>query len=551
MIALQLVRFARALVLACVAITGGSALADAGIGLDGVERQPLNTTAIAMFCVFVAVTLVITVWAARRNRTRDDFYVAGGDLSPFQNGTAIAGEFMSAASFLGFIAAIYASGFDSLVMIVGVMAAWPIMLCLIAEPLRNLGRYSFVDVLTHRLDPRRVRLLASVGSLFVLLFLLIAQTVAAGKLIELLFGLDYIVAVAITSALMLCYVLFGGMLATTWVQIIKAVLLFSGGLLLAGLVLARFGFDLSALMENAGKAHAKGPSILVPSVTGGDPIKTVSLAMSMLFGTLATPHILMRFFTVRDATAARNSVLVTTGFVAIFYLAVIIAGFGAIAILAPPTPYHAADGGLIGGVNMTALHLSHAMAGDLFLGFMTSVAFATILAVVAGVTVTWSATVAHDLYAELLHKGEVDEKREVWVSRISVLGFGVLAVIMGMAFEHQNVAFIGILALSIAASVNFPLLVLSIYWPGFTTRGALAGGLIGLVGSVGLILVGPMVMQSVLGYSEALFPYEQPTVFSMLAAFAGAWFFSVTDKSERGKAERAGFDQQMIEVAGN
>ena len=510
-----------------------------------IQQQSLNIPAISMFFIFVGLTLTITYWAAKRVNSRSDFYAAGGDLTGFQNGAAIAGDFMSAASFLGFCAAIYLTGFDALLLLVGVMAAWPIMMCLIAEPLRNLGQYTFVDVVSFRLERRPVRILSSLGALCVLIFHLIAQSVGAGKLIQLLFGLDYGLAVVLVAILMILYVSFGGMVATTWVQIIKAILLMIGAFIVAIATLAAFNFDLTALFDQAAQASVKGTEVMGPSSLSVDPFAALTLGLTMVAGTLGLPHILMRFFTVSDAHEARKSVLYSTIIVGSFYLMVIVIGIGAMALITNNPDYHDASGALVGGKNMVALHLAHAMAGNMFLGFMTAVAFATILAVVAGLTLSWVTTIAHDLYAEVICHGHADEKHELWISRSSALIFGGIAIGMGLAFEHQNVAFIGILALCVAASVNFPLLILSMYWGGLTTRGALIGGGTGLLTSVGLSVVGPMVLVDVMGFDEPLFNYQQPTIISMSLAFIAAWLFSVTDHSERAERERGSFLEQL------
>ncbi|MDF3936549.1 cation acetate symporter [Pseudomonas citronellolis] len=511
----------------------------------GTER-PLNWHAIGLFLAFVLITLGITRWAALRTRSTADFYTAGGGLTGMQNGLAIAGDMISAASFLGISAMMFASGYDGLLYALGVLAGWPIILFLIAERLRNLGKYTFADVVAYRLEQTPIRITAAFGTLIVALLYLVAQMVGAGKLIELLFGLSYLQAVLVVGALMVCYVTFGGMLATTWVQIIKAVLLLSGTSFMAFMVLRHFGFSSEALFAAATEAHAKGVAIMAPGGLLANPVDAISLALGMMFGTAGLPHILMRFFTVSDAREARKSVFYATGFIGYFYLLLIAVGFGAIVMVGTDPVFRTAEGALIGGGNMVAVHLAQAVGGNLFLGFICAVTFATILAVVAGLALSAASAVSHDLYACVLRKGRATEREEMRVSRLATLGIGVLAVILGVLFESQNIAFLSGLVLAIAASVNFPVLFLSMYWRGLTTRGAVAGSLVGLLSAIVLLLLGPPVWVAVLGNAEALFPYSNPALFSMSAAFLAAWGFSVSDRSARAEAERGRYLAQFI-----
>ncbi len=512
---------------------------------DSAPKAPVNMTAISMFLAFVLVTLGITYWAARRTKTTADFYAAGGGITGFQNGLAIAGDYMSAASFLGIAGLVYTSGFDGLIYAIGFLVGWPIVLLLIAEPLRNLGKYTFADVASFRLQQKPIRILAASGSLVTVIFYLIAQLVGAGKLIEVLFGMPYQSAVIIVGVLMTLYVTFGGMLATTWVQLIKAILLLSGASLMALLVLWHFGFSFENMFAEATKVHTKGTAIMAPGTLVSDPISAISLGMALMFGTAGLPHILMRFFTVKDAVQARRSVFYATGFIGYFYILTFIIGFGAIVLLINHPDYFA-DGKLLGGTNMAAIHLSHALGGDILLGFISAVAFATILAVVSGLTLAGSSAISHDLYSTLVLKGQRDEKKEMRASRIATICLGVIAVLLGIVFENQNVAFMVGLAFCVAASANFPILLLSMYWRKLTTRGAVIGGSLGLLTALVLVVIGPTVWVDALHYEKAIFPFKYPAIFSVSVAFIGIWLFSITDKSANAKAEEAAFDAQFV-----
>ena len=515
--------------------------------LEGeVVKQATNYTAIVMFLVFIVATMGITKWAAKRNTSTSDYYTAGGSITGFQNGMAIAGDYMSAASFLGISALVFASGYDGLIYSIGFLVGWPIILFLIAERLRNLGKFTFSDVASYRLGQTQIRILSAFGSLTVVAFYLIAQMVGAGKLIQLLFGLDYLVAVVLVGVLMVMYVLFGGMLATTWVQIIKAILLLSGATFMAIMVMKHVGFDFGRLFSEAIAVHTKGESIMSPGGLVSDPISAISLGLALMFGTAGLPHILMRFFTVADAKEARKSVFYATGFIGYFYILTFIIGFGAILLVGTNPEFKDASGAIIGGNNMVAVHLASAVGGNLFLGFISAVAFATILAVVAGLTLAGASAVSHDLYACVIKKGKAREQDELKVTKITTLALGVVAILLGIAFEKQNIAFMVGLAFSIAASCNFPVLFLSMYWKGLTTRGALFGGILGLGTAVVLTILSPTVWVSILGNAQAIFPYEYPALFSMIVAFAATWLFSVTDQSQAASEERARFLPQFI-----
>lgn len=511
-----------------------------------VQKQATNYEAIIMFVVFVAATLAITYWASKRTRSRSDYYTAGGNITGFQNGLAMAGDFMSAASFLGISALVYTSGYDGLIYSLGFLVGWPMILFLIAERLRNLGRYTFADVASYRLQQKPIRTLSACGSLVVVALYLIAQMVGAGKLIQLLFGLDYHIAVVLVGILMVLYVLFGGMLATTWVQIIKAVLLLFGASFMAIMVMKTTGFSFNTLFTEAMAVHPKGSAIMQPGGLVKDPISALSLGLGLMFGTAGLPHILMRFFTVADAREARKSVFWATGFMGYFYFLTFIIGFGAILLVGANPAFKDASGALIGGTNMAAVHLSNAVGGSLFLGFISAVAFATILAVVAGLTLAGASAVSHDLYASVIRKGQATEREELRVSKITVLVLGVVAIALGILFEKQNIAFMVGLAFSIAASCNFPIILLSMYWSKLTTRGAMVGGWLGLLTAVVLMILGPTIWVQVLGHATPVYPYEYPALFSMLVAFVGTWLFSITDHSQQGALERAKFRGQFI-----
>ena len=543
----------------------GAAWAGGG-DLGQAEKQPINWTAISMFAVFVCATLWITKRAAAKTRSAADFYTAGGGITGFQNGLAIAGDYMSAASFLGISAAVMASGYDGLIYSIGFLVGWPVITFLMAEKLRNLGKFTFADVAAYRFQQTPIRAFAASGTLVVVAFYLIAQMVGAGQLIKLLFGLDYGYAVAIVGVLMMVYVLFGGMTATTWVQIIKACLLLAGASFMAFMVMWQFGFSPEALFakaveikvqaataaatnpEEAAGAAQKGLSIMAPGTFVKDPISAISFGMALMFGTAGLPHILMRFFTVPNAKEARKSVFWATTWIGYFYILTFIIGFGAIVLVSANPEFKDAAGGLLGGNNMAAVHLAKAVGGNVFLGFISAVAFATILAVVAGLTMSGASAVSHDLYAMVFKKGKADSASELKVSRITTLALGVVAVLLGIAFEKQNIAFMVSLAFAIAASANFPVLFLSLLWKDCTTRGAVIGGFLGLVSSVVLTVLSPSVWEATLGNEagSAPFPYTSPALFSMSIAFFGIWFFSITDRSKQAAKERDAFKAQQV-----
>lgn len=535
----------------------------AGGDLGQVEKQPINLVAIFMFAVFVIATLWITKWAAARTRSAADFYTAGGGITGFQNGLAIAGDFMSAASFLGISAAVMVNGYDGLIYSIGFLVGWPFLTFLMAERLRNLGKFTFADVAAYRFRQGPIRTFAAAGTLVVVAFYLIAQMVGAGQLIKLLFGLEYWMAVVIVGGLMMIYVLFGGMTATTWVQIIKACLLLAGASFMAFMVLYKFGFSPEAFFAEAIRikteaalgggasqedAVKQGLSIMAPGNFVKDPISTISFGMALMFGTAGLPHILMRFFTVPDAKEARKSVFWATTWIGYFYILTFIIGFGAIVLVSRNPEFLDAKGGLLGGGNMAAVHLATAVGGSVFLGFISAVAFATILAVVAGLTLSGASAVSHDLYSTVLKKGKADSTQELKVSRLTTLALGIVAVLLGIVFEKQNIAFMVSLAFAVAASANFPVLFMSVLWRNCTTRGAFAGGFVGLITAVVLTVLSPSVWESTLGNpaGSAMFPYTSPALFSMPAAFVTIWLVSLFDRSAQAAKDREGYEAQTV-----
>ena len=539
--------------LAAAALIGLIGLAQAaGADLGQAQKQATNWTAIAMFGVFVAATLWITKWAAAKTKSAADFYTAGGGITGFQNGLAIAGDYMSAASFLGISGLVFANGFDGLIFSIGWLVGWPVITFLMAERLRNLGKFTFADVASYRFAQTPTRVFAACGSLVVVAFYMIAQMVGAGQLIKLLFGMEYLYAEILVGSIMMMYVLFGGMTATTWVQIIKAVMLLGGATFMAFAVLLQFGFSPEAMFAKAVEVHSKKDAIMGPGALIKDPISAISVGMALMFGTAGLPHILMRFFTVPNAKEARKSVGWATTWIGYFYILTFIIGFGAITNLIPnPASYFVGGDvakGLVGGGNMAAVHLAGAVGGNWFLGFISAVAFATILAVVAGLTLSGASAVSHDLYASVWRHGRVDQAQELRVSKITTVCLGIVAVALGIAFEKENVAYMVMLAFVIAASANFPVLFMSVLWKGCTTRGAVTGGFVGLVMAVVLTIGSASVWEAVLGYPKgsAWFPYNSAAIFSITAAFFTIWLVSKLDRSARGAADRAGYAAQEV-----
>jgi len=454
-----------------------------------------NPIAITFFVIFVISTLAITYWAAKRTRTTKDFYAAGRSVTGFQNGLALAGDYMSAASFLGIAGLVSTKGYDGLIYSVGWLVGWPIIMFLISEPLRNLGKYTFADVVAYRLNQRPIRAAAAAGSLVVVLTYLIAQMVGAGTLIKLMFGLHFEIAVVIVGTLMISYVLFGGMIATTWVQIIKAALLLGGATLLVIMTLYHFGFSYGELFSQAQNLY--GSKFLEPGGLVTSPVDAFSLGLALMFGTAGLPHILMRFYTVPDARAARKSVFIATGFIGYFYILTVTIGFGAAVIVGQKLIMSVDKGG-----NMAGPLLAEALGGNIFLGFLAAVAFATILAVVSGLTLAGASAFSHDLFVGVIRRGVAAEKEEVKVAKIATVGLGVTAMLLGILFKGQNVAFLVGLTFAIAASANFPALAMSIMWKKFTTKGAVGSIYTGLIVATVLLILSPTVWVDIVHKNE-------------------------------------------------
>ena len=529
----------------------GAASADVSAALHNMFTLPADTShvnmkAVSMFLVFVAISLCITFWAAQRTKSTADFYTAGGKIGGFQNGLAITGDWCSSAALMGIAALIYSTGFDGLIYAVVPFGAWPLMMFLLADRLRNLGKYTVADIVSVRLARVPIRTLVAGASLAFVVGYLIVQMVGAGTLIANLFGLNYEMAQVIIGVLIVLYVAFGGMIATTYVQLIKAVLLLSGASFIVFCVLQRFGFSINGLYQAAVEAHPKGTAIMQPGMLLPDPVNAISCGVMLIFGGAAMPHVLMRFFTVPDAKEARRSVAWAATLIGYFYLLTFFIGYGAVAFVMKNPEFLDAKGVIIGGPNMAAIHLSKAMGGDILLGFISAVAFATIVAVVAGLTIAGASAISHDIYANILRHGQASDEEVVRVSRIAALGLGVLGIVLGIAFKGQNIAYLIVLPFTISSTVFFPVLFLCMYWRRLTTTGVVAGGWLGLASGVLMLIVGPTIWKDILGHAEPIFPYKYPALFSMSISFVTMIVVSLLDKSERGQAEVAGFDDQFV-----
>ncbi|MVT69429.1 cation/acetate symporter ActP [Bradyrhizobium pachyrhizi] len=505
-----------------------------------------STLSIGFFFAFMALTLAITYWAARRTRTTEHFFAAGGQVTPWQNGWALAGDFLSAAALLGIAGIVTSNGFDGMIYSIGWLVGWPIILFLIVEPLRNVGRFTFADVVAYRLRQRPVRLAGAIGTLAVILFYLIAQMVATGSLIKLLFGLPYTWSVIVVGSVMLVYVLFGGMLATTWVQVVKAVLLMGGGILLALLVLTHF--DMNPLKLFAAASEKYGTRVLQPGskVVSGQ-WDAISLGLGLMFGTAAMPHVLMRAYTVKDSKAARLSILYATGLIGVFHLMVFIIGFGAMVLVGAEAVAKAGGGG-----NMAAPLLALTVGGNAFFGFICAVAFATMLAVVAGLTLSGVATLCHDVWTNVIRNGTASEAEQLKVARVATVLISILAIGLGIAFEGQNVAFMAGLAFSIACAANFPSLVLAITWRHFTTPAAVASILVGTLSSLVLIYLSPTIQVDILGKPLAAIEHQwwfvslrNPAIISMPLSFAVAILLSLVTRE---KNANLAFDEMQRRI---
>jgi cation/acetate symporter len=535
--------------LLALAVAGGAIAAGADLG--NTAKQATNWTAIVMFGIFVGGTLFITKWAASKTKSAADFYTGGGGITGFQNGLAIAGDYMSAASFLGISGLVFANGFDGLIFSIGWLVGWPVITFLMAERLRNLGKFTFADVASYRFAQTPVRIFAASASLVIVAFYMIAQMVGAGQLIKVLFGMDYVYAEILVGIVMMMYVLFGGMTATTWVQIIKACMLLAGASFMAFSVMMQYGFSPEALFTKAVEVHSKHDALMSPGALIKDPVSAISVGMALMFGTAGLPHILMRFFTVPNAKEARKSVAWATTWIGYFYILTFIIGFGAITNLVQnPTDFYVGGElakGLKGGGNMAAVHLAKAVGGDLFLGFISAVAFATILAVVAGLTLSGASAVSHDLYASVFNKG-CSSEQELRVSKITTVALAILAMVLGIAFEKENVAYMVMLAFVVACSSNFPVLFMSVLWKNCTTRGAVVGGFVGLASAVILTIGSASVWEAVMlnPKGSAWFPYNSAAIFSMSAAFITIWLVSILDNSAQAQKERALYPSQQL-----
>lgn len=487
------------------------------------------TVNILIFAAFVLITLVIVFRASRSNKTAADYYTGGSSFSGAQNGVAISGDYLSAASFLGIAGAIAVYGYDGFLYSIGFLVAWLVALLLVAELLRNTGRFTMADVLSFRLKQGPVRTAAAISTLAVSLFYLLAQMAGAGGLVALLLGIKdqagQAVVIGVVGLIMIAYVLVGGMKGTTYVQIIKAALLIVGAAVMTVLVLAKVGFNLSELLGNAQSMAdlAKKPKdILAPGAqygaTGISKLNFLSLAVALVLGTAGLPHVLMRFYTVPTAKEARRSVVWSIGLIGLFYLFTLVLGYGAAALLGPDVILAAP-----GGVNSAAPLLAFKLGGTIFLGVIAAVAFATILAVVAGLTITASASFAHDIYANVIKKGKVDERKQITVSRITAVVIGILAIGLGILANGQNVAFLVALAFAIAASANLPTIVYSLFWKRFNTSGALWSIYGGLISTIGLIIFSPAVSGSatsmIKNMNFAYFPLANPGIVSIPLAF--------------------------------
>lgn len=485
----------------------------------------ITFTGLFFFLLFVGITLYITYRATERARTTIEFYTARRSITAFQNGLALSGDYMSAASFLGIAGLVSLKGFDGLIYAVGWIVGWPIIMFLIAEPLRNIGKYTFADAVAYRLKEKPIRTAAATGALTTVLFYLIAQMVGAGYLIKLIFGIPYELAIIIVGALMILYVTFGGMLATTWVQIIKACMLLGGATLLVFLTLYQFGFNYLELFSNITQKY--GEEFVHPGSLIENPVDALSLGIALMFGTAGLPHILMRFYTVPDAKEARKSVFYATGFIGYFYILTFTIGFGAAALVGQEIIRKIDEGG-----NMAAPLLAEAVGGGVFFGFLSAVAFATILAVVVGLTLAGASAVSHDIYAGVIKRDRADEKQEVTAAKIATVCLGLLAIIFGILFKKQNVAFMVGLTFSIAASANFPALFMSIFWKKFTTYGAIWSIYTGLILSVVFIGLGPTVWVDILKNSQPIFPLKNPAIISFFASFAAGIFVSLLSREK-------------------
>nr|WP_106778947.1 sodium/solute symporter [Lysinibacillus timonensis] len=480
----------------------------------------MSPIAIIMFVGIVGITLFITWWASKKTSTATDFYTAGGGLKGWQNGLAIGGDYLSAASFLGIAGSVALTGFDGFYFSLGYLVAYLVVLYIVAEPLRNLGKFTLADMITARFDKAKVRGTAALSSIVIVLFYMIAQLVGAGALIQLLFGLEYWLAVIIVGIMMTIYVLFGGMTATSWVQIIKAVLLMFGTIVISFLVLSKFNFNILTMFEHMSTATPAGEAYLNPGLKYSNGIDTISMLLALVLGTAGLPHILMRFFTVKDAKTARSSVIWATWIVGLFYVLTIFLGFGAAAFVGADVIVEANAAG-----NMAAPLLAQALGGDVLFSFVCAVAFATILAVVAGLVLSGASALSHDIYGQIIKKGKVSEKEQVVAARVGSLIISVVSILLALGAQTLNVAFLVSLAFCIAASANLPVIIYTIYWKRFNSNGAVTAMLTGLISALILVAVSPNVWSPVEGKAifvgDPLVFLTNPAIISVPLGFLG------------------------------
>lgn len=486
----------------------------------------MSATALTLFVIIVGMTLVITYWAAKRTNTTSEFYTAGGGLTGWQNGLAIAGDYLSAASFLGIAGAIALNGFDGFFFSIGYLVAYLVVLYVVAEPLRNLGKYTIADMINARFEQKKVRGVAALSTITIVIFYMIAQLVGAGALIQLLLGIDYWIAVLMVGVMMTTYVLFGGMTATSWVQIIKAVLLMLGTVIISILVLMKFNFNIFTMFEEIKTMTPHGENYLHPGVKYKNPIDTISMMAALVLGTAGLPHILMRFFTVKDARTARSSVVTATWVIGIFYILTIFLGFGAAAFVGSTDIIAANAAG-----NMAAPLLAKALGGDFLMSFVAAVAFATILAVVAGLVLSGASAFAHDIYGQIIKKGKVTEKEQMVAARYASVAVSILSIILALFAQKMNVAFLVSLAFCVAASANLPVIIFTIYWKKFNTAGAVTGVLTGLLTALVLVAISPSVLNPEPGVAiltgTPIFPLTNPAIVSIPAGFIAAYVGTV------------------------
>jgi cation/acetate symporter len=494
----------------------------------------MNATALTLFVIIVGLTLLITYWAAKRTKTTSEFYTAGGGLTGWQNGLAIAGDYLSAASFLGIAGAIALTGFDGFFYSIGYLVAYLVVLYIVAEPLRNLGKYTIADMISARFEQKKVRATAALNTITISIFYMIAQLVGAGALIQLLLGIDYWLAVLIVGVMMTTYVIFGGMTATSWVQITKAALLMIGTVVISFLVLAKFNFNIFTMFDEMKTLTPLGEDYLNPGVKYKSPIDTLSMMAALVLGTAGLPHILMRFFTVKDAKTARSSIVTATWVIGIFYILTIFLGFGAAAFVGSEDIVAANAAG-----NMAAPLLAKALGGDFLMSFVAAVAFATILAVVSGLVLSGASAFAHDIYGQIIKKGKASEKQQMVAARYASIGVAILSILLALFAQKMNVAFLVSLAFCVAASANLPVIIFTIYWKKFNTAGAISGMLTGLISALVLVAISPSVMNPTPGAAilvgDPIFPLTNPAIVSIPLGFIAAYIGSIVSAKQDAK----------------